>query len=862
MRIVTSALFFFFALAAIAQDHGDYDFTPNQSRADQLFERKYFGRALDVYKAVIKRKKNASDPYLQLKIAACYQNMGQVEEALAWYQKASFDEATSDQYFDYAEVLAANGKYEEAGRWYRDYLAFGSDPIAEKRLASIENLDQLFRDSTFFDVVNLSFNSEQKDFSPFFDGEKIVFVSSRKRPIIDEFKHRYHLDESLFLNLYQSADPLVDPEVSYFFKKQLSTAFHEGPGVIFDEGLQMYFTRNNVKSGHALQTDEEGYTRLKLFHAQRKSASSTWNKPQELPFNSADFSSGHPAILENGNTVIFVSDRPGGFGEADLYITTKSGENWSEPRNLGPAVNTAAKEMFPFVTASGDKLFFASEGHGGLGGLDIFESDIIGNEVSAPRNLGHPVNSSRDDFGLIYEDSTGIGYFASNRPGGRGDDDIYYFIYSKPREVLLRGIVVDADTQEPIPNATVNLSGDRQTQTSSGPVGEFEFKVTWDQQYDLLATKAGYSRDSTSADTYGSVAVVDGIVLELKKELILISGVVYDVETTEPLDSSKIIVTNIMTGKKFGFVTRSDGFYQFIGEPDVQYGFKTKKYKYFTEVGAVSTMGIRSGTIERDFELEPIVIGKPIRLGNIYFDLAKWDITSRAATELDKFVATLQDNPAIIVELGSHTDCRGSDPYNLNLSQQRASSSADYIVTQGIGRNRIEAKGYGETVLTNECDDGVACTEEQHEVNRRSEFKVLGFLPDEETEEELSLLWLDPNQLSSQLLSESDAQPVKLVNAEVQKGSHVVVGLVTDEATGAPIASAKVFLKLAKTNLVFETLTDGQGNYRFEEIPNGQYELIGARDGYGEAGMRATLNNAKEEWSFNLEMAKSPNGTQ
>ena len=862
MRIIVVALGLLTVTLGFAQDHGDYDFTPNQSRADQLFEREYYGRALDIYQSLIKKKKNSGDANITLKIAACYQRMGQVEESLKWYEKSSFDQAMSTQYFDYAEVLAANGRYKEAAKWYRDYLSYGEDLVARRRLNSIVMADRFYRDSSFFNIAHLSLNSEEKDFSPFFNGKKLVFVSSRKRPVIDEFKHRYHLDESLFLNLYQCDDPLSTSEVGFFFKKQLGTAFHEGPGVIFDNGLKMYFTRNNVKSGHSLQKDEDGWTRLKLFYSEREKDTDAWKNPAELPFNSSEFSTGHPTILRNGNTVVFVSDRPGGYGEADLYITSKSGENWSEPRNLGPEINTAAKEMFPFITADGKKLFFASEGHGGLGGLDIFESEIDGETFGKPRNLGHPINSARDDFGLIYLDSAGIGYFTSNRPGGKGDDDIYYFIYNKPSSVILRGIVVDEDTQEPIPGATVALDGpdNRQQTALSGSVGEFEFEVGWDQKYDLLASKSGYSQDTTSADTYSNEAVVDGIILELKKEMILISGVVSDQETSQPLDSSKVIVTNLKTGNKFGFLTRSDGFYQFVGEPDVQYAFKTKKYKYFTELGAVSTMGIRSGTIEKDFELDPIVIGKPIRLGNIYFDLAKWDITTRAATELDKFVATLTDNSAIIVELGSHTDCRGSDPYNLNLSQQRATSSANYVVSQGIARNRIEAKGYGETVLTNECDDGVKCTEEQHEVNRRSEFKVLGFLPDEESEEELSLLWLDPNQLSDRLLSESGAQPVKLVNADISKGTHIVTGSVTDEDSGAPIEGAKVFLKLDQTNLVFETVTAADGTYNFEEIPSGKFELVGTRQGYLESGLRVSLNESKSTWAFDLSMPADNGG--
>ena len=855
-------LFFLLLLisfSGVAQDHGDYDFTPNQSRADQLFERKYYGRALTIYEGLIKKKNIPNGNYITLKIAECYRRINKIQESEEWYRKASFDEAASEYSFYYAEVLMQTGKYEEARKWYQDYLLVQDDPVAQKRLESIQGMDRFYRDSAFYDIQNLALNSEQKDFSPFFAEEGIVFVSSRKRPIIDEFKQRYHLDESLFLNLYRSSKPTsdVDKDVNFFFKKQLGTAFHEGPGVIFDNGVKMFFTRNNVKKGHKVLKGEDGFTRLKLFYAERKDTKSYWDQPVELPFNDANFSNGHPAILDNGNTLVFVSDRPGTMGKADLFISHKEGETWSEPTNLGPEINSPQREMFPFISKDGSTLYYASEGLGGLGGLDIFRVAIKDGEFGLPVNVGYPVNSSKDDFGFIVDATGKEGFFASNREGGKGDDDIYYFNYTKPPFVRLEGVIVDEDSREPLEEADITLrskEGVVIASAKSGPLGDFGFDLEWDQDYEVYGTKATYSADSTERNTFGSATLIDDVVLEIKKELIIISGVVSDITTDIPLDSSKVIVTNETTGEKFGFVTADDGFYQFLGQPDVIYSFKAKKYRYFTELGQVSTMGIRSATLTRDFDLEPIVLGRPIALGDIYFDLDKWDITTQAAVELDKFVSTLEDNPAIVVELGSHTDSRGSDAYNLRLSQRRAASSVDYVISEGIADARIESKGYGETELTNECDDGVVCAEERHSVNRRSEFKVLGFLPDEATAEEQQLLWLDPSAVSDRLLSEGGNDKVIIVNKNVNSGTGILKGVVRDEDSGQALANVRVILRSTGSNVLFEQQSRPDGSFSFSALPVDNYQLIGVLEGYIEAGERIAITPENLSISRDLDM--------
>jgi len=341
--------------------------------------------------------------------------------------------------------------------------------------------------------------------------------------------------------------------------------------------------------------------------------------------------------------------------------------------------------------------------------------------------MGYPMNTHRDDFGLVLDSAGEKGYLSSNRRGGSGDDDIYYVEIFK--DIIVSGTVSDKKTGGPIEMAEVVLK-DREGKEIERAVtkadGIYEFKLDFNKDYTITAQKLGYSTESKPVSTFNLTTNKLVVNFQLMKVSIGVEGIVSDKETGAPLLGALVALLNA-DGKEIGTVTtKADGYYYFELDPEKNYKVKGTHEGYFAKSETVSTKGKKDGIIKKDLPLEKLILNKPIRLDNIYYDLAKWNIRSDAAKELDKLVLVLKDNPSIVIELSSHTDCRASDQYNMDLSDKRAKSAAKYIVEKGgIKKERITGKGYGETTLINRCGNGVKCSENEHQENRRTEFKVL-----------------------------------------------------------------------------------------------------------------------------------------
>ncbi|HKK69310.1 MAG TPA: OmpA family protein, partial [Bacteroidales bacterium] len=440
---------------------------------------------------------------------------------------------------------------------------------------------------------------------------------------------------------------------------ELNHDYHNGPAYFDAKTNTLYFTqtrlvKQKVKTKNPDPTAwfNEGssiYTnRLEIYTAEY--ADGNWKNISGFEHNNAaSYSTGHPVLSPDGNTLYFVSDMAGGYGESDIYYSEKqeTGE-WGEPQNLGSTINTAGKELFPAFDSEG-QLYFASDGHPGMGGLDLFESSGSKGNWSNPENLKFPINSPKDDFAIHFTEAGIMGFLASNRYGGQGNDDIYSFVYSPPA---------------PTPTELV-----------------------------LAVTSSEKLND-------GSMQSLPGINVQYQ----LIGS---DEENSVPETSPGVYHTSVNCNESYR-VTGTN--------PD-----------YFSRAKEITTKcKTLNDTVFVDLVFEKIVIDKPIVIENIYYDYNKWNIREDAAVELDEIVRLLKDNPQIIIELGSHTDSRGTKKYNENLSQRRAESAVEYIISQGISQERITAKGYGEYQLVNACSDGVQCTEEEHQKNRRTEFKVIG----------------------------------------------------------------------------------------------------------------------------------------
>jgi outer membrane protein OmpA-like peptidoglycan-associated protein len=461
------------------------------------------------------------------------------------------------------------------------------------------------------------------------------------------------------LNEIQSDVKLLDE-----FSDKLNTRYHEATLAFSPDETKVYFTRNNYDGD--LGRDGKGTNHLKLYSAElRRNRDSvlTWRNVKELPFNSEDYSVGHPTVSKDGKLLYFVSDMPGSIGATDIFVvdileeneTTKQDSTftgYSRPRNLGAKVNTAGREMFPYIT--NNALYFASDGHLGLGGLDVYESRLVDNQFQKPINLGAPLNSKLDDFGFIVNEEKNRGFVCSNRLTGKGDDDIYSFIRLPAPdgplcEQAIRGYVSNAITGERISDVKMTLLSDTGTvleTTTTNIAGAYIFNTVLDcaTPYKVTAEKTGY----------------------------------------EPKEKPTLTLNE-------------------NGETVVALGLETLNELIVEEKGVLK-----------------------IKIGIIYFDLDKSFIRNDAAIELNKIVLLMTQYPKMVIKIESHTDSRNSNAYNLSLSDRRAKSTRDYIISQGIDAKRIDsANGFGESQLINNCADGVSCSEAEHQLNRRSEFIIV-----------------------------------------------------------------------------------------------------------------------------------------
>ncbi|MCC7051032.1 MAG: OmpA family protein, partial [Bacteroidia bacterium] len=382
-----------------------------------------------------------------------------------------------------------------------------------------------------------------------------------------------------------------------------------------------------------------------------------------IKITSDSFSVGHPCLNEDESRLYFASDMPGGLGGHDIWYIEydKKNKKWGEtPINLGAPINTPGREMFPYIHEQDGALYFSSDGQLGMGGLDIFRAEKSGNNFSNVTNMKFPINSSADDFGIVFEGDKERGFFCSNRAGGKGMDDIYSFNLP-PLIFVIQGTVKDVDSQQPIANATVKMIGSNGTSVEAKTDNSGFYKFAED----------GVNRYVVSNTTYTLAVSAD----------------------------------------------------KFLN----------------SEKGKATTVGVEeSKTFELNFTLQGIK--KPIELPNIFYDLGKWDLRPESMVSLDKLIQTLNDNPNIVISIGSHTDSRADDKFNLDLSQKRAQSVVDYLVSKNIDADRLKAVGYGETrpKVTDAEISKMKTKEEQeaaHQMNRRTDFMVLrtDFVPKQTT---------------------------------------------------------------------------------------------------------------------------------
>jgi len=619
--------------------------------ADKSFEEFAFVEAIGLYEYAY--EKDTADNYIVKRLAESNRNIGNTEEVEKWLKKLIDRHVEQpEDIFNYSQALKSNGKYLLAEQWLKEYADLRpEDGRVNIQVSLLEYIKFLMRDSTNYEILNTSTNTIGSDMGPAFYKDRLVFSSTS---IGEKGGATYKWNELPYLKMHSAQiGPYGDLNSVQTFAPKLKTAYHDGPVSIDQKKEIIYFTRNNYVKGKTSKS-RDGVVNLKIFIGKKEN--DDWKLSGPFPYNSNEYSVGHPSIYKDGSVLYFASDMPGGYGKSDIYFSVFSNGQWSKPFNLGPKINTEGNEFFPFISNDG-VLYFASDGHGGLGGLDIYFSVPERGVFSSIENMGYPVNSSKDDFGLAL-DSTGVkGYFASNRPGGKGDDDLY-FMKIKHIPVIIRGVVKDRDTKDVLADAKISVINEagNTIATSVTPIdGQFEFEVNKGQQYTINVTKEFYTENE----------------------------VVIATASLRPNDEA------------------------------------------FSEIFLEQKIEVDNSPAPKIMEEEDGEALQVIELEYINYELDKSDIRPDAAAILDKLIGLLKEFPDLEIRIESHTDSRGSDDYNMLLSKKRAKAAYDYVVSKGIDPNRLLYHGYGETRLLNKCANGVECTEEQHEVNRRSIVKVV-----------------------------------------------------------------------------------------------------------------------------------------
>lgn len=694
--------------------------------ADEYFRTFDFTRAAKVYEDIL--EKHPADTLALRRAADCYRNLGKPAAAEAKFKALSqLPERKADDLLAYAEALRMNQKYAESILVYEQFAQLHPEnPIALQYLEDPLVFTKMLRDSTRYSIKLAGINSTESDFGlSIIDSANVMFASARAE---GKGKSRiYNWNNQSYLNIYSAqlrSDSTLDAAKVQGGK--LNTRFHEG-AVAFDAATkQLYLTRNNTK-GSSSRPDEDGVLRLAIYTLNK--TESGYEELLPFAYNSENYSVGHPSISPDGKRIYFSSDMPGGFGGADIwYCDRDSSGNWALPVNMGFKVNSAGNELFPFIMEN--RLFFSSNGQPGLGGQDIFYANLDGPSVLQVINLGYPVNSSSDDFSIALFKGAKRGFFASNRTGGMGDDDIYELTITPPSRIVITGKVVDDSTGEPLEGATIvlqELMGVEQEDIlgSSETDGSFKAEVPFASELTLRAIKQLYFPTDLKLEPDALSGYMDNVEIRLKRFDYAVEGKVLLAETNKPTAGATV---KLMDGDGKVLeeqVTAADGRYFFILEEGNEYEVEASFPDYLTLSENVSTINKPKGITYIDFTLFKPEKGVVVKLNNIYYDYNKADIRPDAAKELDRLVKILEDNPSMKIELGSHSDSRGSDSYNLSLSQKRAKSAVDYLISQGINSKRLISKGYGETQLKNRCKNDVNCSDEEHEENRRTEFKIL-----------------------------------------------------------------------------------------------------------------------------------------
>lgn len=664
------------------------------------------------------------DDYQALKqLSDAYYKTNDVDKAVGSYERLiNMPQADNRDLLQLIQVLRMKGQQQEAQHYATLYEQKAPGQLADNLIYAISN-PTAFIGSRPLNLQNISAKlpasvvSVQK-----WNNQLLVTAEAGKE---EKSKWTGRSYNKLFLTdeTFNKLEP---------FASEIMQRYDNGTPCFNNLKNQMYFTAVNENS---LKESDVNTYKLKIVTSIYENEK--WAAINDFSYNDIGCNTAYPALSKDGKYLIFSSDRQGGKGGMDLYYCERNGIGWSQPVNIA-SLNTEGNEVFPSFDNNGE-LWFSSNGLPGMGGLDIFHTTFTNGSTDKVFNAQSPVNSSFDDYGLFSDDQLESGYIISNREGDKRIDNVYRFVIKHlalPCQVRMKSLqvnVLDKYTQTPLPYVKVQILKDGEifqkgmtdengiVQLDDFPKGNYSVK--------------GELNDITTTSTAIAIEDFESNENMIKKTLyhndprFTLKGIVINSSTNQPVEGVEVTCFNTTMNFKKNETTKTDGIFLFQLEQHSDFTVNGRKAKWVSsEVIEESTKGLdRSKEIfvKLTLKMDEPKVNQSIRLDKIYYDYDKANIRPRAAEELNRVVQLMKDYPDMKIELSSHTDARGSDSYNMDLSQRRADAAVQYIIAKGIQHDRIVAKGYGETKLLNRCGNDVTCSEEEHQLNRRTEFKII-----------------------------------------------------------------------------------------------------------------------------------------
>lgn len=701
-------------------------------KAKYLYTHLAFNEAIPYYEKIAS---TMNDPEVFAQLGDCYRLVKNPQQAVVYYAKAvTMSGASAVTKLHYAQTLLSLQRYDDALPWLHQYQ---KENPQERRVANLikgaESAAATYAQIPEGNARMLSFNTNGNEFGPVIRKGDLLFTADT---VIGGRKKTDLWTGSPYFNMYAITCDSNGNTTGDFRKvgTNLNTKFHDGPLTFTADGKDAYFTRTNFVRTLLIDNarkDAEGVVHLQIMVASGyDNANNKFAQVKPFRFNSKNYSTAHPTISPTGNTLIFASDMPGTEGGTDLFISRRDEKGqWATPVNLGKSINTEGEELFPYLYDD-NTLYFASDGHAGLGGLDIYRSywNAYDQVFSAPENLGIPVNSASDDMSLTLTADGNNGYFASSRVAPKSGDNIYMFNYQHSYMALT---VVDAYSENPVSGVSVTLESipDKRN-LSTGSNGGLLTRMYPQANYVVKLNRLGYEPQTFDLSTISkrSNDTITKFIRLKPNTQIAYTAIVLDKATRQPIEDPWVVMTKVGGDKKADSVMVPTGeSYTGMMETNADYQIYAVKSNYYSDEKFVSTKGIIPGAndaIRDTIFMKKLEVGAVVRIENIYYDYNKANIREDAKPSLNRLFDLMQQNTNISIQINSHTDCRGTDVYNMKLSDARAASVVRYLMEKGVEGGRLKSKGFGESAPVEQCDCK-HCTEAQYQENRRTEFQIL-----------------------------------------------------------------------------------------------------------------------------------------